>query len=76
MTFEEFATYIADGLFMSHELLVEERFDVLGIDSLQLLEIDLLIEELGVLLSEANLADARSLRDLYENYLTAVVPVD
>jgi acyl carrier protein len=59
---------VAQELDIDSQLLERESFAVLGVDSLQILEIDLLLEELGVLIEEDEFELLRSVDDVFTVY--------
>jgi acyl carrier protein len=70
LTFEAFALYLADGVGMEAEAFVQEaRLDEdLGLDSFDMLELVVRIEELGIRLPEEAVMDVAVVGDLYRVY--------
>ena len=77
MSFESFAAYLAEGVSLEPELFTEDaRFDEdLGLDSFDLLELIVRIEEVGVTLTDEEVAELKTVGDLYQRYLAQVGPL-
>lgn len=68
LSFDEFCLRVAERFGATTSELQSQSFEALGWDSLQLTELDLLVEQLGVRVSEADLASAQGLADIYAAY--------
>jgi acyl carrier protein len=68
----EFHSVVAAELGLPEDDLRALTFEQLGLDSLQLFEIDLVVEELGVLLDEETFMTARRVADIYAAYAEAL----
>lgn len=66
---EQFIAYIASELEVDEEALGALSFQDAGLDSIQVFEIDLIVEELGVLLPEQAIVGAVGLADIYTAYV-------
>lgn len=72
---EAFAGRVATELQIADvQALLNESFETLGLDSIHMLELDLLVEELGVHLTDDCLVRASCLGDIYDEYVTRCVP--
>ena len=78
LPFERFATYLADGLDLDPDALAPDaRFDDdLGLDSFDMVELLVRVEELGVHLPEEVVMQVQTVGDLHRHYLRAGAPPD
>jgi acyl carrier protein len=77
LSFARFAAYLSEGVSLEPERFTEDaRFDEdLGLDSFDLLELIVRIEEIGVTLTDEDVADVRTVGDLYQRYLSQANPL-
>ena len=68
ITYDQFCAEIAAVFGEADQVIGTSNFEELGWDSLQLAELDLLLERLGRRVSERDLLSARSPLDLYEAF--------
>lgn len=70
LTFERFTSYLADGFSLDPEAFRDDaRLDSdLGLDSFDMLEVLVRVEELGVHLPDEVVAEMRTVGDLYRVY--------
>lgn len=72
----QFIAWIATELALDHNDLAEHTFTELGIDSIQLFEIDLMVEDLGVTLGEEDFARCCRLDEIYDVYVRVATLAD
>jgi acyl carrier protein len=72
LSLADFADRIASDMDMPVEALLNATFEELGFDSLHLFELDLIVEEIGVLLPEEAFIGLRNLSDVYAAYVAAL----
>lgn len=72
LSLTDFADRIATELDLPVDALLNATFEELGFDSLHLFELDLIVEEIGVLLPEESFIGLRRLSDVYEAYIAAI----
>ncbi len=73
---DDFVDRVAAELGISRRELTAGTFEALGFDSLQMYELDLIVEELGALVSDEDIVSARSIHDLYEAYRRTIAKAD
>jgi acyl carrier protein len=73
---DEFVASVARELGIDQSELISSSFEELGFDSLQFFEMDLIVEDLGALLSDEEITAAQTIRDLYRAYCRVITDAD